>query len=353
MAKISEIDKNFAVVSEIKKDGIVWIDSKSEPFTVKGVFYDDGCYKRMPTETAKQVSKGVEYLHYHTSGGRILFETDSPYVAVHSVGKSDHMCHMAFTGSKGFDLYIFEDGEFRYFKTFTPSAEKRDDMENIIEFPNAEKRKLMIHFPLYGGVSELNIGLDSNASVAPFDPYIKGERLVYYGSSITQGGCASRPGNNFPAIVSRKTMTDFLCLGFSGSAHGEEIMADYIAAQDMSCFVMDYDHNDMGDPGNFAIRHPRLYKKVREKYPDIPVIMMSGPWSKKFENPGARTRAIVIDTYEKAKANGENVYFIDGEKMFGTEFADCASVDGCHPNDFGFVKMAEAVLKVINENNLI
>jgi len=353
MAKISEIDKNFSVESEIKKDGICWVSALNDNFVLKGVFYDNGCYKRMPTDVAESVSDGVKYLHYHTSGGRLLFETDSEYVAISVKGKSDHMAHMAFTGSKGFDMYLFEKGNFEYYRTFVPPSAHCHSFENIIEFGKKERRKIMLHFPLYGGVEELNIGLEKDAVLESFDPYKKDEMLVCYGSSITQGGCASRPGNNYPAIVSRKTMTDFVCLGFSGNAHGEDTMSEYLASLPMSLFVLDYDHNDLLEPEKLAVRHPKLYRKVREKHPDIPVIMLSSPWSMTRENPGAKSREVVINTYEEAKENGENVYFVDGEKMFGTEFADCASVDGCHPNDFGFVKMAEAVLEVINENKLI
>lgn len=353
MAKISEIDKNFAVVSKIEKENISWLSSHSDCFTVKGVFFDGDCYKRMPSEIAEKVSDGVKYLNNHTSGGRILFETDSPYIALSAKGKSDHMPHMPFTGSKGFDLYILENGEFVYYRTFTPSWIICDEFENIVEFDDSRKRKIMIHFPLYGGVSELNLGFDGESSVETFDPYKEGELFVYYGSSITQGGCASRPGNNFPAIVSRKIMSDFLCLGFSGNAHGEDEMIEYIANLPMSVFVMDYDHNDMLEPEKLAVRHPKLYNAVRAKHPDIPVIIMSAPWSKALEAKKKISHKVVSSTYEKAKKNGDNVYFVDGMNFFNGEYADCATVDGCHPNDYGFVRMAEAVLKVINENKLI
>ena len=352
MPNISEIDKNFAVESKIEKENICWIDSKNEQFTVKGVFYENGGYKRMPCETAKTVSEGVEYLNKHTSGGRLLFETDSSFVALSVKGKSDHMAHMAFTGSKGFDLYIYEDGQFEYYRTFTPDGKIVNEFENIIEFDEKKSRKLLIHFPLYGGVEELNIGLENDAYIEPFDPYKSGELAVYYGSSITQGGCASRGGNNYPAIVSRKTMTDFICLGFSGNAHGETAMVDYLASLPMTMFVMDYDHNDMREPDRLTERHPRLYNAVRKAHPDIPIIIMSAPWTKNYELLEQKSREVVLKTYNTAKAKGDNVFFVDGQKFFGKEFADCATVDGCHPNDYGFVKMAEAVLNVINENTL-
>lgn len=350
---ISQVDKNFQLKSKIEKDDICWVNANCQPFVIKGVFYDGGRYKRMDSEVAKSVSDGVNYLHTHTSGGRVLFETDSSYVAISTKGHSDHMPHMPYTGSKGFDLYIFENNEFTYYRSFIPATEQCDEYENIVEFGDRRSRKILIHFPLYGNVDELNIGLQNDAFVDSFDPYKKGELAVYYGSSITQGGCASRPGNNFPAIVSRKTMTDFRCLGFSGNAHGEDTMIEYLANQEMSLFVMDYDHNDLYEPEKLAVRHPRLYNAVREKHPDMPIIIMSAPWSKCIEQAKEKSRSVVYATYEKAKKNGDNVYFADGFEFFGREYADSATVDGCHPNDFGFVKMADALLKIIKENNLI
>lgn len=353
MARISEIDKNLSVISKIKKENLCWLSANSELFNLKGVFFDGDCYKRMPTEIAEKVSDGVNYLHRHTSGGRLLFETDSEYVAISTTGKSDHMPHMAFTGSKGFDLYLFENGKFEYYNSFVPPVDKVEGYESIVEFGSKMSRKILIHFPLYGGVSELNIGIEDDAVINNFDPYKKGSMLVYYGSSITQGGCASRPGNNYSAIVSQKTLTDFICLGFSGNAHGEDVMADYLANLPVSLFVMDYDHNDIGEPDKLAQRHSKMYKKIRDKHPDIPVIIMSAPWSKRLMDSKLISRESVYQTYKGAKQNGDNVYFIDGQEMFGEEFKNCATVDGCHPNDFGFVKMAEAVLKVIKENSLI
>lgn len=350
---ISEIDKNFSVESNIKKKNICWLSAAKAPFVLKGVFFDGEKYKRMDSTVAKATSEGIYGLHTHTSGGRVLFETDSIYIALSAKGASAHMPHMAFTGSKGFDLYIFEDDELQYVKTFTPPREICDSFENIIEFEERKNRKLLIHFPLYGNVDELNIGLENDATLDSFDPYKADELAVYYGSSITQGGCASRPGNNFPAIVSRKTMTDFLCLGFSGNAHGEDVMAEYIANLPMTLFVLDYDHNDLYEPDKLAKRHLKLYKTVRAKHPDIPIIIMSSPWSKYLEKAENLSREAVLETYQQAKLNGDNVYFVDGQTVFGTDFADCATVDGCHPNDYGFVKMAQAVLNVINENNLL
>ncbi|MBP9988295.1 MAG: hypothetical protein KBT46_02225, partial [Ruminococcus sp.] len=182
-----------------------------------------------------------------------------------------------------------------------------------------------------------------------FNPYNELKPVVYYGSSITHGGCASRPGNNYPAIVSIKTLTDFICLGFSGNAHGEAEIANYIPDLDISAFVMEYDHNDVMNPENLKDKHFSFYKTVRSKHPDIPIIIFSAPYSSYLKNEMSITHKIVYESFLKAKENDENVFFIDGQKVFGEEYRTCCSVDGTHPNDFGFVKMADAVLDILKK----
>lgn len=349
MAKIGDIDRNLKVSSSIKKDGLALLDVNKKPFSVFGVYNDGKGFTRMDSSVAKNISDGVYYLHRNTSGGRVTFETDSPYVSVSYKGNKALLPHMPLTGSAGFDLYFFENGEFRYYKTFVPSTDKKKKYESIIEFPDKKMRKILIHFPLYSNVDSLMIGLDRNSQLNEFNPYNDKAPIVYYGSSITQGACASRPGNNYPAIVSQKNLTDFLCLGFSGNAHGEEIMAEYISDLPMSAFVLDYDYNDASNPERLREKHYPFYKKIREKNKELPIIMMSAPYSLYFKPTQTVSKKIVEESFRKARETDKNVYYIDGRKMLGEEFIDCATVDGCHPNDYGFVKMAQAVLNTLKE----
>lgn len=349
MAEISEIDKNLKVVSQIEKDNLTLLDINQKPFSIFGVFNDGNGFVRMDTSVAEKTNDGVFCLNRNTSGGRATFETDSPYVSILYKGNVTLFPHMPLTGTAGFDLYILENGRFRYYKSFVPPTDKEKSYESIIEFEDKKARKILIHFPLYSNVDSLYIGLDKDSQLNEFNPYKKELPIVYYGSSITQGGCASRPGNNYPAIVSQKNFTDFICLGFSGSAHGEEIIADYISNIPMSAFVLDYDHNDLDKPEMLKEKHFAFYKKIREKNKDIPIIIMSAPYTLSLSQMMDVSKKIVEESFAKASENDSNVYFIDGEKMLGEEFFECATVDGCHPNDYGFVKMAQAVLNILNE----
>ena len=256
------------------------------------------------------------------------------------------MNHFALTGSAGFDMYVDVDDEPRYVKTFVPYG-LVDHYESLHEFDTAEMREVTIHFPPYSSVGELYIGLQETATVTAAPGYRVEKPIVYYGSSITQGGCASRPGNVYSNIISRRLDADQINLGFSGNAKGEPTMAEYIAGLEMSAFVYDYDHNAF-NPEHLKKTHEPFFKTIREKHPDLPVVMCTRP--KVYLNDDeVQRRNIVRETYENALANGDqNVYFLDGNDLMafcGNE----GTVDGCHPTDFGFHSMAKAIGDVLEK----
>ncbi len=348
MKGISEIDKNFKIETTLSREGLLYRDVRDEPFEIFGVFYRDGKFRRLPEEVAKTVNGGVHSLHAHTAGGRVRFKTDSPYVAIYAkmpaIGK---MPHFALTGSAGFDLYAVVDGEDRYIKTFVPPFNIKDGYESVIDFESAELREITINFPLYSEVSELYIGLQEDSVLEGAAPYRITTPFVYYGSSITQGGCASRPGNSYESRVSREFGADFVNLGFSGSARGEDTIGDYIMNLDMSAFILDYDHN-AASVEELEKTHEKLFLKVRNSHPRIPVIIMSRP--KYYLTSEEQERLDVIKkTYENAKEAGdENVYLLDGRTLM--EFAgNEGTVDNCHPNDLGFASMAKAVIDLMKK----
>lgn len=347
---IEKIDKNLKVETSIDRQGIKMYDAKKAPFTIYGlVCLEEDGFKRMPDDVSQSVSEGVASLSHNTSGGRVVFSTDSPYVAIKmktSLRTIFH--HMPQTGVFGFDLYTDEGEGFVFYRTFIPPLDCDREYESILsDFPERKMRKILIHFPLYNDVDELYIGVDQNAKLMECKPYLDVEPIVYYGSSITQGACASRPGNNYPAIISRKNHIDFTCLGFSGNAHGEQAMAVYISTLPMSCFVMCYDHND--NAKELSERHYPFYETIRRNRPEIPILMISAPNLDADYKMYSERRAVIYQSYKKAKEHDDNVYYIDGEELFGKENRDCATVDSCHPNDYGFVCIANVVGKKLAE----
>ncbi len=347
MREIWTIDKNFKIETEINKSDIRFYDIKSAPFKIYGVTYENGKFRRMPEAAARVISEGVYALHTNTAGGRVRFKTDSPYVAINAkmdnVGK---MGHFTLAGSAGYDLYIKENGRERYFKSYIPYLNISCGYEGVVEFGNAEMREITINFPLYSDVLELYVGISENAELLCAEPYRIEKPIVFYGSSITQGGCASRPGNAYTAMVARFFDADHINLGFSGNALAEKEMAEYITGLDMSAFVFDYDYN-APSPLHLANTHERMFKIIREANPDLPIIVLSRPqyhtgW---YEN---KCREIIEATCKNARAAGdENVYFIGGKALMAMAGND-GTVDDCHPNDLGFASMAKAVSEVLD-----
>ncbi len=344
MSDISKVDKNFKVDTKISAEDIEFINADSEVFEIFGIFKADGMYRRLPESVAKNVSPGVHGLHAHTAGGRVRFLTDSPYVAINvKMGDIGKMPHFALTGSAGFDLYV----DNKYCKSFVPPFDISEGYESIVNFFDSNLREITINFPLYSEVKELYIGLKKGSVIKKAKRYKNEKPVVYYGSSITQGGCASRPGSSYQAIVSRKLNLDFVNLGFSGSAKAEDEIVEYIKNIPMSVFVYDYDYN-APDASYLKATHEKMFKAIREAQPELPVIMMVRP-SFSIDCERDERYGIIKTTYENALKKGDkNVYFIDNKEL--TKLClDEGTVDNCHPTDLGFYSMAEAVYEVMRD----
>lgn len=348
MPGIEKIDKNFKVETALNKADIRFYDVKDAPFAVYGVSFEGGQFRRMPEDVAKAVGIDVHILHAHTAGGRVRFCTDSPYIAIHAkmpaVGK---MPHFALTGSIGMDLYVTENEEQVFVKTFVPPFAITDGYESVVEVGVGGMREYTLNMPLYSAVSELYVGVSDTAKVQAPTPYINEKPVVFYGSSITQGACATRAGNCYEAILSRRFNMDYINLGFSGAAKGEDAMIEYLASLDMSVFVCDYDYN-APHATHLAATHEKLFKAVRATHPTTPVIFMTKPkWY--FNEEDEKCLAVIRRTYENAKAAGdENVYLLDNRTLLA-QCGNEGTVEGVHPNDYGFYSMASAVGDVLEK----
>ena len=338
---ISKIDPNFAVRTTLGIENIQFHNIQEAPFSLYGVFYENGRYRRLPEQVARSVSEGVYELHTHTAGGRVKFVTDSSYVAIHAVmPEIGKMPHFALTGSAGFDLYVGKREE--YAASFIPRSTMTEGYESVIHFESKAKREITINFPLYSSVAELYIGLEENAMLKKSSGYKYEKPIVYYGSSITQGGCASRPGNTYQGMISAQLQTNHINLGFSGNAKAEEEMAQYIKALDMSVFVFDYDHNA---PTLQHLRntHQRMFRTIREANPRLPIVLLSRPKYRLDEEEKQRL-AVIQKTYTDALAEGDQkVWLISGTELM--KYAkNNGTVDGGHPNDLGFYSMAKVLM---------
>ena len=346
MADITQIDKNFAVDTEVNKEHLTFYDMEQSPFRIYGVTKENGYFRRIPEAVAKAVNEGVYGLHTNTAGGRVRFVSDSTSIAIHAeIDGISKFSHMPLTGTGGLDLYVKEESLEKYIGTFIPPHAMKTGYESVLTLPNKKERLITINFPLYSNLKKLYIGLDQDACLKAAPDYTYEQPVVYYGSSITQGGCASRPGNCYQHILTRKLDCNHVNLGFSGSARGEQAMIDYISQMDMKVFVLDYDHN-APNVEHLSATHEKVFKGVRSAQPKLPIIIMARP---KYYLSADDTRRLEIirTTYEHAVAAGDkNVYFLDGPALMADIEGD-GTVDNTHPNDSGFVSMARAIMPVL------
>lgn len=336
-------------------------------FDLYGVFYDKKLrrFLRMPQDVADGVNPTVALLNGYTAGGRIRFRTDAERMSLTvSYDALNVNCHISALGSSGFILLEEKeeaDGRIshkmaaqfipgHYANVKDTSGPNGYSVEKYLL--GGSMRNYILYLPTYNDIRELIIGFPEGSHVAPGLEYKDVKPVLYYGSSITEGGCASRPDIAYQCFISKWTNTDFINLGFSAGALGEDTMAEYLASLDVSVFVCDYDHN-APNPEHLWKTHEKLFKTFRKKHPRTPVVIMSKP---DFDcDPTApMRREAVRATYEKAKAEGDkNVYFIDGERLFGDTDRECCTVDTTHPNDIGFIRMAETVYKELLKTGVL
>lgn len=352
MRSIADLDKNFTVNTDLGKDDIEWYDVTAEPFELYGTEKKaDKPFSRLPKDVARAASKSVGILSERHAGVRARFSTDSPYIAIKAVMSEVYpMGHMAFSGNAGFDLYVDDGDRSEYARTFIPPSDMTDGYEALWDMNPATRRPMgnvecyTLYFPLYNPVSRVYIGIKRGSKLGRGGQYRDIPPVLYYGSSITQGACATRPGNAYPSMITRDHNVDHRNFGFSGNCKGELVLAQYFSSIEASVFVCDYDHNTPDAEHLEATYYP-FYKEYRKNNPTTPYIMVTRTdclWnSEKMIND---CKAIIHNAYLKAKSEGdENVYFIDGSKIFeGYQRGSCLA-DGGHPTDIGFLRMAEVI----------
>ena len=331
----------------IKETDLRYHDVRQKPFSLYGFYnpLEETELIRLPHELA-EVSEGVRTHYKHSAGCRVRFCTDSSYVVIRArMTEIGRHSVIAFSCTAGFDLYIDEPETERsvFYAGTTPSSRATDGFASIYRFPDRRMRYLTLYLPMHSAITTLEIGLQEDAAVGEGMPYRNTLPVVFYGSSITQGVSASRAGNSYVSMISRRYNMNFLNMGLAGSCRAEDPIVDFLATLSMSAFVSDYDYNA---PSVNYLRdtHCKMYQKIREKHPDIPYIMISRPNFSANPEDNANRRDVIMETYRYAREQGDkNVYYIDGESFFKGELEDACTIDGVHPNDLGFHFMAEKI----------
>jgi hypothetical protein len=300
-------------------------------------------FDRLPSKAESVVRTAVWNLSRQSSGMCVDFETDATVIAVRWSLTSPQLAkpHMAATGVSGIDLYIRQKEGWHFAATARPTKQINEAI--FARELNAGPKRCRIYLPLYNGVSSLEIGTPELASFE-FADDANAKPIVFYGTSITQGGCASRPGMSYPAILGRRVDMPVINLGFSGNGKCEPEVAALLGELDASLFVIDPLPNNF--PPQAAKLLPTFLAKLRRARPETPILLVGGP--RYADAPAVAARAersddahrVVEGIYRELVAAGDRrLYFAAGTDF--TADGGEGTVDGTHPTDLGFVQMAE------------
>lgn len=305
--------------------------------------------QRLPDRLREQVRAPVWNLAQSPTGGRLRFRTDSSGVEVRlRYERLGHMHNMHRIGQMGLDLYA--DGA--YWKSVYPTEAGETEAVWFTGAPHGTRRQVEIYLPLYHPVELLAIGVADGATIGPSLPFAVERPVVYYGSSITQGGCASRSGMSYQAILGRRLNLDHVNLGFSGNGKGEPELAAAVAELDAAAFVLDFAQNCDSVAAMAAVYRPFM-DTIRARHPRTPIVCItpifttSELWSDASRERLAGMRQVVRDAVAAVQQRGDaTITLVEGPALLGPGEQD-GLVDGGHPNDLGFQRMAERLAPTI------
>lgn len=288
-------------------------------------------YKSSPT--------GVR-LRFHTTSNRLIFKV--------RLKRKEDFTKMNNYNSSGFDIYTIIDDSYKHLDVFSP-GHGHDTFVHEIETP--ENGILCIFLPNYNTIEELYLGLKEGSTLKSYDyPLERQLPILFYGNAVTQGASASRSGNTFVNIVSRKLDRDIINISCSSCCKATINTAKFIGRLNCHTIVIDYTQNAY-DTRVFSRTHERFYRKIREFHPDTHIILLTSE-NFNFWRDYDDFDEIVSNTYNNATILDDNVSIINQREIFEKDEYDYASVDKCLYNDYGMYKIADAICEKIINNNL-
>ncbi len=349
---ITRLDPNMAV----KDPGGEWLWHDATALRVEGKGWADTekAWHRLPARARGVVRDPVWSLGTHSAGICVAFTTNARKIGARWTLSSDSLAmpHMPATGVSGLDLYVNVNGVWRWIGNGRPS-DKTSQAVLADGIPEGT-HEYLLYLPLYNGVDTLEVGVPPEADLAPAPARPAGmdKPVVFYGTSITQGGCASRPGMAYPALIGRRLDRPTLNLGFSGNGKAEPEVAQLLAELDPAVFVLDplpnLQHTEIRE------RLPAFVTTLRAARPLTPIILVEnivyqGSWlvagrAKRWQDSNQALRTV----HEALVRDGmPDLHLIEGAALLGDD--DEATVDGTHPTDVGFLRMADAMTPILRQ----
>jgi lysophospholipase L1-like esterase len=304
-------------------------------------------FDRLPARAEGKVPDSVWGLSHQSAGLCVRFVTDAPSIQARWTLTSKNLAlpHMPATGVSGLDLYARVEGGWRWLGAGRPSSTP-PSTETLASGLPPGPREYLLYFPLYNGVTSVELGVPEGHAVskAPERPESHRKPIVVYGTSITQGGCASRPGMVHTSILGRRLDRPVINLGFSGSGRMEPALAELLAELDPAVYVLDCLPNMTADL--VAERVAPFVRTLRKARPETPIVLAEdrnythGVIVTSARNHNEANHAALKKVYEELIAEGvQGLTYLPGAQQIGDDGE--GTVDGSHPTDLGFYRMAD------------
>lgn len=338
----------------VKPEQLLWCPADGMP--VLGTLCPDAskAYSRLPDSLEQQIRPEVWALGKNSAGLSIRFRSDASALGFKwkSLNKFN-MNHMTATGIRGLDLYALDsDGTWQTVSSVRPAFHHHHTTAMAITDMEPVMREYMLYLPLYDGVDSIFIGTDSAAVVLPpaVDLPRRDKPVVMYGTSILQGGCASRPGMAHPSILGRMLNREVINLGFSGNARLDYEIAHLIAESDPSVVVLDMLPNCSKEL--LDERLVTFYNIIRDSLPDVPIVMVESPlfpvmkWNTETQATITEKNLTLQRIYDDLRLKDNNLHYVEGNILIPNRET---TVDNYHFTDTGFANFAKAIYPLINE----
>ncbi|MHC1737132.1 MAG: SGNH/GDSL hydrolase family protein [Ignavibacteriaceae bacterium] len=325
----------------------IWYDARCFTIEGKGWTDTDSAYDRLPARAKDIVPERVWRLSKNSAGISVSFSTNSKTIFVKWTNNNAMYAlpNMPAISVSGVDLYSrVKDWQWKYIGTGRPNSTFTSVASFNAEGDYSKNPDYLLNLPLYNGIKKLEIGIPNGSDIFPasvFNPEIK--PILFYGTSITQGGSASRPGLVHTALIQRRLNIRIINLGFSGSGKMEIEMAKLISEIDASLYILDCLWNMTDDLVNE--RGEAFIRYLKSKRPETPILLVE---DSKYNYSSPSPRGVLMKgIYDKLMKEGiEGIYFLEGKNLLGDDGE--GTIDGVHPNDIGFQRHTEEFIKAIN-----
>ncbi|MFC1509981.1 SGNH/GDSL hydrolase family protein, partial [Candidatus Omnitrophota bacterium] len=307
---------------------ILWYDIDRLGIEGRGWSETATLYDRLPSKAEGVVREPVWNLSKHSAGMCVRFVTDATTIHARWNLRFENldMPHMPATGVSGLDLYVrTEKGQWRWLANGRPKEFPENTAQLVKGIPEG-RREYILYLPLYNGVTSVEVGIPVENKLETAGPWGSGDRkpIVFYGTSITHGACASRPGMAYTAILGRWFNRPVINLGFSGNGRLELELAELMAELDPSVFFIDCLPNL--NPEQVAERAEPFVTSLRKTHPTTPIVLVedrSYPNSFLVSSTNARNtgnRKALREAYLNLKdSDDNNLYYIYGDIQLGDD----------------------------------